>query len=337
MSRSIDEAAHTAAAALLSQLTSHAFTLHGFAIEDNWVGKEQYQCIWAQPKTSDTYEKGSTNHKDGTGNWGSTTLHREAARFAGQEAQEEKPHPDAVRYLVVGYALRAIDDALTKSNKEGKDPNKANRSAQKAPYGSVPLFNTFSWDDNAPPTIVVTPLLEKRPPKLETFALIYPHLDTGLCKLHAIAKEVVFFRAEFRTSVSSFKDRKPEWSELCLARIVRDYVPPSGTTKLISRIGEVATVQVAPCPPSVNGEKTVTHEQMVNKMNDFQSAWSAAGEELKEIAGGDVPETSNTTTLEANITQHHRTNVAAYGQILQQVVGRFEELKEMASKLPPKP
>ena len=88
----------------------------------------------------------------------------------------------------------------------------------------------------------------------------------------------------------------------------------------------------------VDDQKEAIATQMIDKINEFKSSWAAAGQELRGIAGGSVWENLNgfTTPLGASVAQLHQSNVAAWNQVLQQIEGQLDELKELASTLAPK-
>ncbi|RDW57727.1 hypothetical protein BP5796_12528 [Coleophoma crateriformis] len=110
-------------------------------------------------------------------------LFNDSTNFTDRELGE--PKDGICRYLVVGSAPRNLPDAIKKS---------APRCKKQKPVGdkTPPADQIIKWDDSKPPVLVV--------PK------------NGLCTPFPIARNLVFYRWQYRDNTTAIHERGPAWN-----------------------------------------------------------------------------------------------------------------------------
>jgi hypothetical protein len=188
----------------IKQLKTIAYTVKGWAMEDGVEGREKNETIiaYASKSTTSVATIISKLQKEGL-------PESEIFRNAATAREKGDLEVGLAKYLVVGYALRSADKKLNTA------------VGKKIKIGSEKEHpeHTIKWDKNAIPLLVVTEILEDRPDGIQLWALLKPR--NSLCSAFQIGQDQVFYRYEFRNSITAVKERSSTWNKLVAAESVR--------------------------------------------------------------------------------------------------------------------
>jgi hypothetical protein len=107
-------------------------------------------------------------------------------------------------YMVVGYTPRQPTADL-KMMRAGQGKQGTLVGVKEPVDGNI-----VKWGSREPTVLVVTEVRETKPDRIQLWAIIKPR--NGLCVPHAIGQDLVFYRHEFRDSVSGHKKRCGRWN-----------------------------------------------------------------------------------------------------------------------------
>jgi hypothetical protein len=207
-------------AASLQQLEHLAFNNRGHAMEDGMRNRKgiEFICAYRQggqySKTlKEALEKGEV--EDGP-------FFRTDIAYTDRELAE--PEIGVKQYLVVGYTPRVATPDL-KMMRAGQGKQATPVGVKEPADGKI-----IRWDLEQPPVLVVTEVLEEKPDGIQLWALAKP--KNGLCKPYSIGQDLVFYRHEFRDSVSDVKKRSTSWNAKVAFYSVR---PSMNATPLTER------------------------------------------------------------------------------------------------------
>ena len=133
---------------------------------------------------------------------GNEPFFRIDAAYTDRELAE--PEIGVKLYLVVGYTPR-VATADLKTMRAGQGKQATPVGVKEPADGKV-----IEWSHAEPPVLVVTEVLKEKPDGIQLWALIKP--KNGLRTPHSIGQDLVFYRHEFRDSVSDLKKRCTSWN-----------------------------------------------------------------------------------------------------------------------------
>lgn len=243
------------------QLKTIAYTVKGWAMEDGFEGRETNETIiaYAAKSTTSIATIISKLQKEGLPD-------SEIFRNAATAREKGDLEVGLAKYLVVGYALRLTDKKLNTA------------VGKKIKIGSEKEHpdHTIKWNNEAIPLLVVTEILEDRPDAIQLWALLKP--KNGLCSAFQIGQDHVFYRYEFRDSITSIKERSSSWNRLVAAESVRPGVNrPLSAKQLVYKKAKDTTRVLLPTDQSFLNEVLL----LVSGFEKRQDPWFL--EELRAV------------------------------------------------------
>jgi hypothetical protein len=186
-------------AAPLQQLEHVAFNTRGHAMEDGMKNRNGVEFICA-------YQQGGPYNKELQKRNEAEDDNEPFFRIDDAYTDRELADPEigVKLYLVVGYTPR-VPTADLKTMRPGQGKQSTPVGVKEPNDGNI-----IPWSKTEPPVLVVTEVLEQKPDGVQLWALIKP--KNGLCTPFSISQDLVFYRHEFRDSISDLRTRCTSWN-----------------------------------------------------------------------------------------------------------------------------
>lgn len=219
--------ASTSAAENSTQLEEVAVNVNGWMLRELDPDRPKFEEITARHKSSTSAASKFFGELEANGRGPKyDTVYRTSLQLTEREKGPPNTDRKEERFRIVGYVVPNLPPAYT---------NVADYHKKQKPVGvEMPADDdvgdppyVLDWETNnerQPRLLAVAPLAENRPKSTQLFVLMEP--EAGLCTPYAIGQNLLFYRAEFRSTVSSVVHCRTAWNKNILDHSV---VSTSGT------------------------------------------------------------------------------------------------------------